>query len=64
MRSMIRHHWGAIREAEKCLDRAEHQDLLAQCEEIKSVQLGEIEMMQTWLQEWYALPGGRSTSTA
>lgn len=64
MRSMIRHHWGAIREAEKCLDRAEHEDLLAQCEEIKSVQLGEIEMMQTWLQEWYALPGGRPTSTA
>ena len=64
MRSMIRHHWGAVREAEKCLDRAEHDDLLAMCAEIKSVQLGEIEMMQTWLQEWYGLPGGRPTSTA
>jgi uncharacterized protein (DUF305 family) len=34
------------------------------CEEIKTVQLGEIEMMQNWLQEWYGLPGGRPTSTA
>lgn len=64
MRSMIRHHWGAIREAETCLARAEHDDLLAMCEEIKTVQLGEIEMMQNWLQEWYGLPGGRPTSTA
>lgn len=64
MRSMIRHHWGAVREAETCLARAEHDDLLAMCAEIKTVQLCEIEMMQNWLHEWYGLPGGRPTSTA
>jgi len=63
MRSMIRHHWGAIREADRCLTSAEHPELLEACEEIRTVQLEEITQMQDWLQEWYGLPGGRPTST-
>lgn len=64
MQSMIRHHWAAIREAETCLDRAEHQDLLQLCQNIKTVQLSEIEQMQTWLEEWYDRQGGRPAATA
>ena len=64
MQSMIRHHWAAVREAETCLDRAEHQDLLQLCQNIKTVQLSEIEQMQIWLEEWYDRQGGRPASTA
>lgn len=64
MREMIRHHWKAIREAERCLDDAEHAELLGLCEEIRSEQLAEIAQMQTWLEEWYGVPGGRPVSTA
>jgi len=61
---MIRHHWGAIREAEKCLTNAEHSELLGLCEDIRAAHLGEIEQMQGWLQDWYGLPGGRPITTA
>ena len=64
MRSMIRHHWGAIREAEMCLDNAEHPELLGLCEDIYAAQLGEIEQMQTWLAQWYDVRGGRPVETA
>ena len=64
MQSMIRHHWAAVREAETCLDRAEHQDLLQLCQNIKTVQLSEIAQMQIWLEEWYDRQGGRPAATA
>ena len=64
MQSMIRHHWAAVREAETCLDRAEHQDLLQLCQNIKTVQLSEIAQMQTWLEGWYDRQGGRPAATA
>ena len=64
MRSMIRHHWGAIREAETCLHNAEHPELLGLCEDIYAAQLGEIEQMQTWLAQWYDVRGGRPVETA
>jgi len=64
LRSMIRHHWGAIREAEKCLANAEHDELLTLCTDIREAQLAEIAQMQDWLQEWYDLPGGRPVGTA
>lgn len=64
MRSMIRHHWGAIREAETCLERAEHEELLSLCEDIKSAQLEEIAQMQEWLADWYGITGGRAVDTA
>ena len=59
LRSMIRHHWGAIREAERCLARAEHPELLTLCESIRAAQLHEIAQMQDWLAEWYGLRAGR-----
>lgn len=64
MRSMIRHHWSAIREAEECLSKAEHPELLALCESIRKTQLEEIATMQMWLEEWYDRSGGRPAGTA
>ena len=64
LRSMIRHHWGAIREAEKCLANAEHDELLTLCSDIRDAQLAEIAQMQDWLQEWYDRPGGRPVGTS
>jgi uncharacterized protein (DUF305 family) len=64
LRSMIRHHWSALRESETCLDRAEHRDLRILCRTIHSTQLEEIAQMQTWLAEWYDRQGGRPARTA
>ena len=58
MRSMIRHHWSAIREAERCLANAEHPQLLSLCESIEATQLEEIATMQDWLEQWYDRGGG------
>jgi uncharacterized protein (DUF305 family) len=64
MRAMIRHHWGAVREAGACLSRAEHPELLSLCSRIRAAQLGEIAQMQAWLQDWYGQHGGRPAATA
>ena len=64
MQSMIRHHWAAIREAEECLESAEHPELIGLCSNIKSVQLDEISQMQTWLDQWYGRQGGKPVPTA
>jgi uncharacterized protein (DUF305 family) len=63
MESMIRHHWRAVGEAEKCFDNAEHQELIELCSNIRDTQLAEIVQMQTWLEEWYDRSGGRPVST-
>jgi uncharacterized protein (DUF305 family) len=63
MRAMIRHHWSAVREAESCLSRAEHPELLSLCSQIRTAQLGEIARMQGWLQDWYGQAGGRPAGT-
>jgi uncharacterized protein (DUF305 family) len=63
MKSMTRHHWKAVTQAEKCADTAYHDALVAMCEDIITVQLAEIEQMQTWLCEWYDRCGGRPTKT-
>lgn len=55
MEDMIRHHEGAIREAEKCLNRAYHQDLIDTCENIIETQSTEIAEMEAWLCEWYSI---------
>jgi len=52
MRTMIRHHEGAIREAEGCLDRAYHPALQSLCQNIIATQSAEIQQMQVWLCEW------------
>jgi uncharacterized protein (DUF305 family) len=57
MKMMIRHHWQAMIEAEGCLDRAWHQDLLGLCGEIISAQSAEIRQLQDWLCEWYDFCG-------
>ena len=55
MEMMIKHHLGAIKEGQKCLDRAYHLELLALCENIIVTQTQEIHTMQTWLCEWYGI---------
>jgi len=59
METMIRHHRQAIREASGCVDRAYHEDLVDLCEGIATTQAAEIEMLQTWLCEWYGRCQGR-----
>jgi len=59
MESMIGHHRKAIREAEECLQRAEHPELLGLCQNIIDTQSGEIAQMQQWLCEWYGRCKGR-----
>jgi uncharacterized protein (DUF305 family) len=55
MQDMIKHHLGAIKEGEKCLDRAYHPELLNLCRNIIVAQTQEIQMMQSWLCAWYGI---------
>lgn len=55
MEMMIKHHRGAIKEGQKCLDRAYHPELLDLCQNIIDTQSPEIETMQAWLCEWYGI---------
>jgi uncharacterized protein (DUF305 family) len=52
---MIDHHYSAVKMAELCADRAEHAELLAMCDSIKTTQSAEIATMQGWLQSWYGV---------
>ena len=53
MEMMIKHHAKAVKEGERCVDRAYHSDLVAMCQDIIATQTAEIEQMQQWLCEWY-----------
>jgi uncharacterized protein (DUF305 family) len=53
MTRMIDHHTMAVMMGEACLERALHAELRAMCQDIVANQSAEVEMMQTWLQEWY-----------
>ncbi len=55
MRMMIRHHRQAVVEAEQCVDRAYHTELVELCQGIIETQSAEIEQMQTWLCGWYGI---------
>ncbi len=55
MQTMIKHHRQAIKEAETCLDKAYHPELLSLCQNIIETQSAEIRQMQTWLCEWYGI---------
>ena len=55
MQTMIKHHEQAIKEAEKCVDRAYHEELVGLCQNIIAVQSAEIEQMQAWLCDWYGI---------
>lgn len=55
MENMTDHHAMAVMMAEMCTMMAVHPELIAMCENIVVTQLAEIEMMQTWLQDWYGI---------
>lgn len=50
---MINHHAMTVEMADLCLDKAVHPELEAMCESIKTSQSQQIDMMQSWLQDWY-----------
>jgi uncharacterized protein (DUF305 family) len=52
---MIDHHAMAVMTAELCTDRAVHEELRTMCEEIIATQSQEIELMRSWLQDWYGI---------
>jgi uncharacterized protein (DUF305 family) len=53
MKTMVRHHRTAIVEGRHCLDRAYHEELVSLCEGIIATQTAEIDLMQSWLCDWY-----------
>lgn len=55
MEMMIKHHEGAVKEGERCVERAYHPELIELCHDIIETQTAEIETMQTWLSEWYGI---------
>lgn len=59
MKSMIRHHRKAITEAETCLKRAYHPELLDLCRNIIQTQSEEIALLESWLCQWYDRCRGR-----
>ena len=55
MENMIDHHAMAIMMAEMCTMQALHPELIVLCENIIATQSAEIEMMRTWLEDWYGI---------
>ena len=55
MEMMIKHHAKAVKEGEQCVERVYHEELRELCENIIATQTAEIELMQTWLCEWYGI---------
>lgn len=55
MSMMIKHHSRAVKEGMHCLDKAYHPELIDLCQNIVTSQLAEIELMQTWLCDWYGI---------
>ena len=55
MTEMIDHHFMAVQMATMCLDKAIHLELKTLCENIVESQTKEIEMMQSWLSDWYGV---------
>jgi uncharacterized protein (DUF305 family) len=53
MEMMIKHHSKAVKEGEKCVKRVYHEELRELCENIIATQTAEIELMESWLCEWY-----------
>jgi uncharacterized protein (DUF305 family) len=52
---MIDHHAMAVEMAEMCVDKAIHDPLVDMCESIVTSQSAQIELMQGWLSDWYAV---------
>src|SRR5215208_6567042 len=55
MENMIDHHAMAVMMAEMCTMKAIHPELVSLCQNIIATQSAEIEMMQTWLEDWYGI---------
>jgi len=55
MKMMIRHHGKAVVMARQCQQKAYHPELKALCETIETTQTAEIELMGSWLAEWYGI---------
>jgi uncharacterized protein (DUF305 family) len=66
MQEMIRHHYKAVIEGARCMERAYHQSLLEMCENIVATQTAEIQQMRKWLCDWYGVcnwgPKGQGTA--
>jgi len=56
LRHMIRHHFRAIPEADRCVKNAYHEELRNLCSGIFSLQLSEIGQMKAWLAQWFGRP--------
>lgn len=52
---MIDHHYGALKMADLCDERAIHPELQAMGDDIETEQAAEIAEMQGWLQAWYGV---------
>ena len=55
MKMMIRHHATAVVRAQQCQEKAYHAELIQLCENIEAAQMAEIELMTTWLCQWYGI---------
>lgn len=55
MMEMIPHHMMAVSMAEACVDKAVHEDLRSQCEDMIESQTAEVEQMEMWLHDWYGV---------
>lgn len=53
LKSMIDHHYGAIKMSELCKGRTVHAELQAMCDNVIMMQTAEIEKMRGWLRSWY-----------
>lgn len=53
MEMMIHHHEEALRDAERCLERADHEELLDLCRIISEFQAAEVNQLHLWLCSWY-----------
>ncbi|MGC5411180.1 DUF305 domain-containing protein, partial [Streptomyces sp. DT225] len=49
----VDHHFGGVRMAELCVDKATRADLKGLCSKIKDTQAEEIATMRSWLKAWY-----------
>ncbi|MGH9184186.1 MAG: DUF305 domain-containing protein [Acidimicrobiales bacterium] len=64
MGSMVRHHRKAITEAQTCLKRAYHPELIELCQDIVDTQSEEIAVLESWLCQWYDRCQGRRDAAA
>ena len=53
LKTMIDHHYGAIKMSELCKGRTIHAELQEMCDMVIAAQSAEITEMQGWLQSWY-----------